>query len=399
MRARTFKNLICIVLALVLAAVSLTGCAGRNKANGSSAEGTAQSQQAGTAAGTSDPGSAAPAGTGSQQGQVPGPQAGQTAEGQDGSGDSAPETDPGSMTVEEMLANKNKNPDAAVEVDGVSYGLKKGLKCYLMLGIDDPSTEGYKNGTTDHWGVLCDTIQLYVVDDSNKKYTVLQLSRDTMVEMDILNAYGKPVTTTKQQLTYAHTFTGDANINAKNVVNTVSRLLGGIEIDGYVSLMYGCIVPVNDALGGVSVKIEDDFSEVDPQMVQGSTVTLKGNQALYYLRYRKGIGEQTNTSRMKRQQIYLDAFTNKLKAEVKSRSSIINDLYNAAEPYMVSNMSSGTITNLVLRGTGYSKTATRTLSGSERPVTYATGNTHNELTVSQDSLDKTILELFYEPLD
>ena len=383
----------------MLTAVSLTGCAGRNKANGSTAEGTAQSQQAGTAAGTSDPGSAAPAGAGSQQDQVPGPQAGQTADGQTEADDSSQATDPGSMTVEEMLANNNKNPDAAVEVDGVSYGLKKGLKCYLLLGIDDPSTEGYKNGTTGHYAVDCDTIQLYVVNDSRKEYTVLQISRDTMVEMDILNAYGKPVTTTKQQLTYAHTFTGDANINARNVAKAVSRLLGGITIDGYVSMMYGGIVPVNDALGGVTVTLQDDFTEADPAMKEGETINLMGDQALYYLRFRKGIGIQTNTSRMKRQQTYLEAFTTKLRAEVKARSSVINDLYNAAEPFMVSDMSSGTITNLVLKGTGYSKSATKTLSGKEERVTYKNGNTHIEVTVSQDTLDKTVLELFYEPLD
>lgn len=334
------------------------------------------------------------------QGQSAGVQGGAQVPSADGtgSGQQAEGSQTGGRTVEEMLADKNR-VDEAVVADGVSYGLKQGLKTYLLLGVDDPNTDGYKNGTTDHWSVMCDVIQLYVMDEKNSSYSVLQISRDTMAYIDVLNAYGKPITQSKQQLSFAHGYTGDANINAQNVERAVSRLLGGIEIDGYVSAMYGAIPYVNDALGGVTVTLDDDFTAADPAMKEGTTLNLQGMQALYYLRYRKGIGEQTNSSRMMRQQKYLDAFSNKLRSEIKTNSAVINSIYNAASPYMVSDMSSGAITNLMLKGASFTKKASLTLSGSEQTVSYSSGNTHNELTVTQDALDQTVLDLFYEPLD
>lgn len=49
------------------------------------------------------------------------------------------------------------------------------------------------------------------------------------------------------------------------------------------------IVEMNDLLGGVTVTVEDDFSQVDSSLVMGKRVTLTGQQALTFVRSRRGV--------------------------------------------------------------------------------------------------------------
>ena len=69
----------------------------------------------------------------------------------------------------------------------------------------------------------------------------------------------------------------------------------------------GAIVPVNDMVGGVIVKITDEFPG-SKTLIKGKTVTLKGNDAETFVRERKDVGDGLNDNRMKRQQVYEVAF-------------------------------------------------------------------------------------------
>ena len=57
------------------------------------------------------------------------------------------------------------------------------------------------------------------------------------------------------------------------------RFLPGLIIDYYVSMNMDAIGILNDAVGGVRVLVEDDFSEVDASIPMGIT-RLEGRQAL-----------------------------------------------------------------------------------------------------------------------
>jgi len=360
------KRLFCLLLAAVM--VLTAAACGRGQQNNEAQAGTANAS-AGAAAG----------------------------DGADPNGGSAGDSPEGGKTIEELIAEKN-NTDAVLEAGGKSYGLRKGLKSYLFIGVDHRN-DGVEDGQTVETG-NSDVMHLYIVDETNKQYRVLELNRDTVVTVDILNAYGTVVGQTRQQLSFAFGYSTDAKANCENVVRAISKLLGGIQIDGYAALYMDSIILLNDAVGGVDVKIEDDFSKMDPTLVMGETVHLEGQHAENFVRGRMSVGDGSNTARMRRQRVYMNALTAKIRSEVKNgHSGIVNDLYNAAAPYLVSNMSSGSITNLMLKCAGYSQQTSKTLSGTSREVTYNTGNTHTEYTLDQASLDQTILELFYTELD
>lgn len=75
------------------------------------------------------------------------------------------------------------------------------------------------------------------------------------------------------------------------------------------------IATLNDALGGVTVTLEEDFTQEDPSMIPGTTMTLTGNQAEIFVRYRATVADGTNANRMKRQRTYMTAVLEMLETE------------------------------------------------------------------------------------
>ncbi|MBE6725309.1 MAG: hypothetical protein E7576_09000 [Ruminococcaceae bacterium] len=302
----------------------------------------------------------------------------------------------GGMTAEEIMALKSSPVEPDLVVDGVAYAKKKDVKTVLFMGID-------KTGdleTTDHTiGGQSDTLLLLVVDGEEKKQTILQLDRDTMTEVEVLDYYGKPTGFSRvQQLCLSHTYGQGDEKSCENTVRAVSRLLMNTPVDGYVSLLFEAIPDVNDAVGGVEVTIADDLSSSDPALALGKTVTLKGNQALTYVRARMSVGDGTNVSRMRRQREYLSSLGKLIRGKLKTDSSVINDLYSAAEPFMISDMTLSDLTSVAVEGSGYTDAGILTPSGEHAEVTYQNGNTHVEFHPDEDSILETVLTLFYRPI-
>lgn len=74
----------------------------------------------------------------------------------------------------------------------------------------------------------------------------------------------------------------------------------------------GAVPYINDLVGGVPVTVLDDFSGIDDSLVEGETITLKGEQALHYVRIRGGLEDSSNLNRMKRQQQYLESMAEQI---------------------------------------------------------------------------------------
>ena len=95
---------------------------------------------------------------------------------------------------------------------------------------------------------------------------------------------------------------------------------------------------LNHAVGGVTVKIEDDFSEYDEEMVPGATVHLTDEQAKLFVRSRMEIGDGTNESRMRRQREYMEALLEESKEKMALDKSYVADVYEAMSDYAVTNI-------------------------------------------------------------
>jgi len=193
-----------------------------------------------------------------------------------------------------------------VEYKGEWYVAKKGVESVLLIGIDKydaaPQPDRYVNDRQ------ADFLLLLVIDHDTKSFHALHLDRDTMTEIQALGLGGKPAGTFVGQLALSHTYGSGGKDSGQLVVRAVSHLLFNVEIDHYISVTMDAVPEINDLVGGVPVKVLDDFTGIDPTLIQGSDVTLRGEQALTYVRTRRGLEDSSNINRMARQRQYLTAF-------------------------------------------------------------------------------------------
>lgn len=201
-------------------------------------------------------------------------------------------------------------PDNAVQYQGEYYVPRENLQTILIMGLDkferEESTFAYTNK------MQSDFLLLAIIDEEAGVCDLLHLNRDTMTQIRRLGFAGADTGSFVGQLALAHTYGSGGSDSCLNAVRAVSDFLGGVKIDHYMTLTMDAVGKINDLVGGVTVTLLEDFTQLDPEMKKGEEITLKGEQALLYVRTRQGVGDQTNLSRMERQRQYLNAFYGKL---------------------------------------------------------------------------------------
>jgi anionic cell wall polymer biosynthesis LytR-Cps2A-Psr (LCP) family protein len=149
------------------------------------------------------------------------------------------------------------------------------------------------------------------------------------------------------------------------------------------------IAIVNDAVGGVTLTVTDDFSEVDPSITRGE-ITLTGEQAWRYVQTRKDVGNQLNLARMERQKQYVTALMEQLHSVEEDSGTFLVEVYEQIAPYIVTDCSVNVVTGLLQRCSDYE--LKEILSTEGRNIR---GEEHYEFYVDENKLDDLILRLFY----
>lgn len=278
-------------------------------------------------------------------------------------------------------------PKKTVEVEGSAYFPRQDITTLLIMGIDQhgpAESSGYfqNNGCAD-------MILLLILDQTNERYDILCLNRDTMTAMPYIGIMGDRAGTYYGQLALAHTFGDGMEQSCEVVRDTVSDLLGGVTIDYYVSMRMDAVAMINDAVGGVTVDITEDFSKVDPTMPTG-TATLMGEQALTYVQHRKDVDDQLNLSRMERQKKYMTGFMAAFLNKRQESSSFLLKLYDQVSDYLVSDCSFQVINGLLNRCADYTQGQILSTQGEN-----VMGEEHYEFYVDEEALQELVLSLFY----
>ena len=248
------------------------------------------------------------------------------------------------------LAEGEPDPNArfrgipTLETQDGTYRLNRRLTTVLLMGIDKSTQQiqdaGYRGGGQ------ADFLALLVVDDAQKRISMIEINRDTMTELTVLNVLGQVSGKRTGQICLSHGFGSGGEDSCKMTAEAVSTLLNKTPVNYYIALNMDGITVLNDALGGVEVTLAEDFSAFDPAMTAGATLTLRGMQAEYYVRGRFGIGDQSNLSRLERQRTYMNAAASVLRRRAGEGRSFIENLHSRLEDYLVSNLSRGALYNL-----------------------------------------------------
>lgn len=273
--------------------------------------------------------------------------------------------------------------------DGIDYYPRQDITTVLVMGIDQTGPVKLSEKPND--GKAVDMVAVVIVDEKTESYTVLHINRDTMLEMPMLNDAGREDGTFYGQLAYSHTYGRGGEDSCENTRKTVSNFLYGIPMDYYIAMNMDAVGILNDAVGGVTVEVWDDFSKVDATIPMGVT-TLKGRQALSFVQSRGGVGDGLNLSRMERQKEYMNRFADAFREKQNTSDMFLLKTYNTVSPYLVSDLPVSTLTAMMERFEGYEISESIALKGENRLT-----ERYYEFYPDEQALEELILELFYAP--
>lgn len=229
-----------------------------------------------------------------------------------------------SDSKEMLVQGKNLYGDdieSSIQYNGKKYIYKKGLVNICVLGVDKeiPMSMEVKPGDLGQ----TDALYLVSLDTVNNKMTIIGIPRDTMIPIEIYNSENNYYNMETMQITLQYAYGNTSEKGVELTSKAVSALLYDLPIQRALVVNMKTIALVNDAVGGVPVTIEKDFTDesgevIDEQFIKGMVVTLKGEQALKFVMERDCSIFASSMDRVSRQEQYIDAFLIKAKQSIKS---------------------------------------------------------------------------------
>ena len=281
-----------------------------------------------------------------------------------------------------------------LERDGKTYRLRDDVISYLILGTDETTDTAFQYDDKNLNNRQADFIMLMVLDRTNETYSALQLNRDTYMEIQRLDENGNPDGYVTAHLNNAHSFGSGGRDSCRNVAEAVSRLLFGIPVQHYYAVTMDAIPVLTDLVGGVTVHIDENLTELDPGFVQGADVTLRGQKALSFVRARSGVSDGTNLSRMRRQRVFVTALYDRMTEKLKASDRFAFSLAETLEGYATSDLITDELAQLANRLRDYRFDGIETVEGKA-----STGETYMEFYPDEESLYDFVIQHYFEPMN
>lgn len=283
---------------------------------------------------------------------------------------------------------EEKWQEGSVYYNGKSYRFREGLQTYLIMGVDSddvvaPAADSVSGGQSD-------AMFLVVMDRAEESVKVISVNRNTMTSVEVYDEEGKRLGYSDMQICIQHGFGDGMRLSCNRSVDALRRLFYNIPVSGFYALNMGGIIPFNDALGGVTVTASEDVIRGDVTIMEGEEMTLMGEDAYAYLRYRDTEVAMSADARLKRQEQYITAMLVKL----LEQPSLAGKAFQAAEDYTVTNID---FVKLMTQIRDYS-------FDTEEDVFTLPGQTvrngdYEEFHVDEDGLMEIIMNVFYIETD
>jgi len=194
----------------------------------------------------------------------------------------------------------------------------------LMIGSDTRDTTADRDlgGSDDNSLPHADVEMLIHLSADRTNISVLSIPRDTTVQ--IANCNGHQGTTA--------IITDSLNYGPGCTVDTWEKLTG-IDINAYMMIDFSGVVNMTNAVGGVPVCTKENVQDPGGSHLElaAGTHTIKGEQALEWLRTRHAFGDGTDIGRTAAQHLYLNSLIRKFQsAGTLSDPFTLNRLAQAA---------------------------------------------------------------------
>lgn len=299
----------------------------------------------------------------------------------------------GKVSVSYSDETPGYDPDsgrASIYYEDTWYTQREQVETWLLMGVDkfESQTQQPNSYRNDQ---QTDFFLLVVMDHEGQICTPIQINRDTMAQLRVLGMGGANVGTTTGQLALAHTYGSGGSDSCRNAVDAVSNFLMGTAIDHYVSLTMDAVAVLNDALGGVTVTVLDDFTGIDDTLKKGENVTLQGKQALTYVRTRKDVADSSNLARQQRQQQYMSAVYQRFMELSEQDEGVFAKAILQVSPYMVSDCTVEQLGRLAATVEAYRVDDILTIEGNA-----VKGAEYMEFYADEQALTALLLDVLYQ---
>ncbi len=279
---------------------------------------------------------------------------------------------------------KEKWDEGILKYKDKYYRYNDSLQNYLFMGIDNNDPVAQADNSLE--GGQSDAMFLLVMDGKTNKMKVVAINRNTIVPVDVYDEEGNFMLQMDQQICTAHGYGDGMKLSCMRSVEAVDRLFRDIPISGYLALNMGGLPAVNDAIGGITLTPIESIDWKDSGIKEGEEITLNGDQAYAYVRYRDINEFATADKRLERQKQYIDAFIKKIHEDPSLASKLVNE---SAE-YIVASIDLPKIAD-----------SARDMSFTEEDTYSVPGETelkdgYERYNIDREAMIDLILDVFYE---
>jgi LCP family protein required for cell wall assembly len=290
-------------------------------------------------------------------------------------------------------ADVEKWQEGAILYNDEYYVYNDNIRSYLIMGVD--SDDPVETAPDSVSGGQTDAMFLMVVDSENDTLSVISINRNTMTDIAAYDENGMSLGTVEAQICTQHGFGDGKKLSCTRTVNAVKQLFYNIPISGYVAINMGAIPTMNDAIGGVRVKVLQDLSypEKGVELAAGDVVTLNGKEAYAYLRGRDVNDFDSATDRLRREEQYVINYMNQLKSYAAGDPDQVVQIYDSVSDYLVSSVDFATLAEELLNYE-FSDDIMYTVPGETQM-----GDEFEEYYVDEDEFYDLVIQIFYTKVE
>jgi len=292
------------------------------------------------------------------------------------------------MGTEENFSFQENTREDTILYDGKEYRYNDHLSNYLFLGIDTREIEKEDAGRT--YAGQADAIFLVSLDRAKMTLQCLVIPRDTITQIESFTPDGVSLGFMDSHINLQYALGDGREKSCELMKDAVSNMLYGVPIQGYCSLSMEGIPTAVDAIGGVPLTVPDDsLEEINAEFYEGAEVVLTKENAEQFVRYRDINVSQSAIVRSDRQKVFLKAFVEKAYSVYETEPSIVGELYEEVQDYMVTNMSNDLFVKLLEASYGSEKNI-QTLPGKGLD-----DGEYDVYNINDEELYTLILQMFY----
>ncbi len=272
--------------------------------------------------------------------------------------------------------------------NGQEYAYNTDITTVLFMGIDQFGM--MDDGVVNADAGQSDALILMVMNKKEETIQLFSIAREAMTDVKAYDKDGEYYGTEEMQITLQYAYGDGAGRSAVMTRDAVSNMLYNIPINYYLAMNLDGLSTVVDAIGGMELYMDQDYTYVDPMFVQGVTIQMDGDLTEKFVRYRDITVAGSSQTRMARQEVFLAAFADQLKEAMSGKSEgEIQALWTMISPFMVTDMNVDAIYDMA---TYNLEETTLRLPGELKM-----GQVYEEFYINDDELQQLLVELLYEP--